>query len=108
MSTSPFMHMCLASVDHHLIISGRSISLKNPQQLLFTHLSHRNLIIVIHYCMACLNISYKDRSMYKLNSAARVVLQMSRFQHITSVLSELHWLPIQQLFSLETTLSFSY
>ena len=33
--------------------------------------------------------------MYVQNTAARVVLQMSRFQHITPVLCELHWLPIQ-------------
>ena len=37
--------LCLASVDHHFIISGTylelgSISLKNQQQLLFMHLSH--------------------------------------------------------------------
>ena len=29
------------------------------------------------------------------NTAAKVVLQMSRFQHITPVLNELHWLAIQ-------------
>ena len=40
-------HMCLASVDHHFIISGTYlefgiISLKNQQKLLFMRLSHRN------------------------------------------------------------------
>ena len=30
-----------------------------------------------------------------MNTAARVVLQVSKFQHITPVLCELHWLPIQ-------------
>ena len=29
------------------------------------------------------------------NTVARVVLQVSKFQHITPVLYELHWLPIQ-------------
>ena len=33
--------------------------------------------------------------MYVQNTAARVVLQVSKFQHITPVLFELHWLPIQ-------------
>ena len=49
---------------------------------------------LLHYYMACLSISYKDCNMYK-NTAARVVCQMSKFQHITPVLQELHWLPIQ-------------
>ena len=40
MSTCLLIHMCLASVDHHFIISGTY--LKNQQQLLFTHLSHQN------------------------------------------------------------------
>ena len=35
------------------------------------------------------------RLQYVQNTAARVVLQMSRFQHITPILCELHWLPIQ-------------
>ena len=33
--------------------------------------------------------------MYVQNTAARVVCQMSKFQHITPVLQELHWLLIQ-------------
>ena len=32
---------------------------------------------------------------YVQNTAARCVLQVSKFQHITPVLCELHWLPIQ-------------
>ena len=36
-----------------------------------------------------------QRLQYVQNTAARVVLQMSKLQHITHVLSELHWLPIQ-------------
>ena len=47
----------------------------------------------MHYYTAYLSISYKDCSMYK--TGARVVLQVSKFQHITPVLCELHWLPIQ-------------
>ena len=36
-----------------------------------------------------------QRLQYVQNTAARVVLQVSKFQHITPVLCELHWLPIQ-------------
>ena len=36
-----------------------------------------------------------QRLQYVQNMAARVVLQMSRFQHIITVLCELRWLPIQ-------------
>ena len=35
-----------------------------------------------------------QRLQYVQNMAARVVLQMSRFHHITPVLCEVHWLPI--------------
>ena len=36
-----------------------------------------------------------QRLQYVQNTAARVVLQVSKFQHITPVLCELYWLPIQ-------------
>ena len=36
-----------------------------------------------------------QRLQYVQNTAARVVLQVSKFQHITPVLCALHWLPIQ-------------
>ena len=36
-----------------------------------------------------------QRLQYVQNMAARVVLQVSKFQHITPVLCELYWLPIQ-------------
>ena len=39
-----------------------------------------------------------QRLQYVQNTAARVVLKMNRFQHITPVLCELHWLPIQNYF----------
>ena len=35
-----------------------------------------------------------QRLQYVQNTAATVVLQISRFQHITPVLCEVHWLPI--------------
>ena len=38
---------------------------------------------------------HPQSSHYLQNTAARVVLQVSKFQHISPVLCELHWLPIQ-------------
>ena len=51
-----------------------------------------------YYCNALLYGLPKyqlQRLRYVQNTAARVVLQVSNFQHITPVLCELHWLPIQ-------------
>ena len=99
MRTCLFMHMCLASVDHHFIISGTSLELgsillKNQQKLLFMHLSHQNWITVMHYIHGLPKYQLQ-RLQYVQNTGARVVLQVSKFQHITPVLCELHWLPIQ-------------
>ena len=52
----------------------------------------------LEYCNALLYGLPKyqlQRLQYVQNTAARVVLQVSKFQHITPVLCELHWLPIQ-------------
>ena len=52
----------------------------------------------LNYCNALLDGLPKyqlQRLQYVQNTAARVVLQVSKFQHITPVLCELHWLPIQ-------------
>ena len=52
----------------------------------------------IAYCNALLYGLPKyqlQRLQYVQNTAARVVLQVSKFQHITPVLCALHWLPIQ-------------
>ena len=52
----------------------------------------------LDYCHALLYGLPKyqlQRLQYVQNTAARVVLQVSKFQHITPVLCELHWLPIQ-------------
>ena len=52
----------------------------------------------LDYCYALLYGLPKyqlQRLHYVQNTAARVVLQVSKFQHITPVLLELHWLPIQ-------------
>ena len=52
----------------------------------------------LNYCNAllCGLPKYQlQRLQYVKNTVARVVCQMSKFQHITSVLQELHWLPIQ-------------
>ena len=52
----------------------------------------------LDYCNALLYRLPKyqlQRLQYVQNTAARVVLQVSKFQHITPVLCKLHWLPIQ-------------
>ena len=70
------------------------------------YLTKESAAVVVHafvtskldYCNALLYglPKYQLQSLqYVQNTAARVVLQMSRFQHITPVLCELHWLPIQ-------------
>ena len=70
------------------------------------YLTKESAAVVVHafvtskldYCNALLYGLPKyqlQRLQYVQNKAARVVLQMSRFQHITPVLCELHWLPIQ-------------
>ena len=60
--------------------------------------------IISYPYMQFVNVSFlcvpvhKDttqRLQYVQNMAARVVCQMSKFQYITPVLQELHWLPIQ-------------
>ena len=47
--------------------------------------------IIANYYTAYLSISYKDCSMYR----TRRLKLCCKFQHITPVLFELHWLPIQ-------------
>ena len=70
------------------------------------YLTKESAAVVVHafvtskldYCNALLcglPIYQLQRLQYVQNTAARVVSQMSSFQHITSVLSEHHWLPIQ-------------
>ena len=70
------------------------------------YLTKESAAVVVHafvtskldYCNALLHVlsTYQlQRLRYVQNTAVRVVLQMSRFQQITPVLCELHWLPIQ-------------
>ena len=59
---------------------------------------HAFIASKLDYCNALLYGLPKyqlQRLQYVQNTAARVVLQVSKFQHITPVLCELHWLPIQ-------------
>ena len=63
---------------------------------LYTHLS---LQIKIEYCNSLLfglpNVLLQ-RLQRVLNCAARVVYQSNKYDHITPLLMELHWLPVQQ------------
>ena len=71
-----------------------SISLTNQQQFVV----HAFATSKLDYCNALLYGLPKNHLQilrYVQNTSARVVLQMSRFQYISPVLCELHWLPIQ-------------
>ena len=59
---------------------------------------HAFVTLKLDYCNALLYGLSKyqlKRLQYVQNTGARFVLQVSKFQHITPVLCELHWLPIQ-------------
>ena len=50
------------------------------------------LTIVTHCSTVSLNVSFKR----VLNSAARLIHLTSRYEHVTPLLIQLHWLPIEQ------------
>ena len=99
MSTSFLVHVssiCRSSFYH----------LRKLFRIRNKHLTKESEAVVVHaivtskldYCNALLHGLPKyqlQRLQYVQNTAARVVLQMSRFDQITPVLCELHWLPIQ-------------
>ena len=64
-------------------------------QRLPNHSSPANLIIVIHYTMAFLKLTWIKIQRIQ-NSLARVVTNTSKFEQITPILKKLHWLPIKQ------------
>ena len=93
--------------------------LRNLFRIRNKHLTKESEAVVVHaivtskldYCNALLNGLPKyqlQRLQYVQNTAARVVLQMSRFHQITPVLCELHWLPIQYRFTFFTFASSVY
>ena len=92
------MHMCPASVDPLFIISGTYLELGSLTKESAELAVHAFVISKLDYCNSLLYGLPKyqlQRWQYVQNTAARVVLQVSKFQHITPVLFELHWLPIQ-------------
>ena len=61
----------------------------------------------MHFCLVCLTFLF---SVYNnvLNSAARVIAHSRKFDHITPLLIELHWLPVEQRIILVNGLAPSY
>ena len=55
-------------------------------------LSQAELTIAIVYCMVLQNIKSKNCNVF--NTCARLICNESKYCHITPLLMELHWLPI--------------
>ena len=81
--------------------------LSNPSRIR-KYLSKESAVVAVHafvtskldFCSALLYslLKYQLQRLQSVqNTVARVVCQMSRFQHITPVLQELHWQPINYL-----------
>ena len=56
-------------------------------------LSQAELTIAIVYCMVPRNIKLTNCNV--LNTCARLICNESKYCHLTSLLMELHWLPIE-------------
>ena len=46
--------------------------------------------------MVYLNISFKDFNVFIQNTASRLITFTKKCDHITSILKQLHWLPVNQ------------
>ena len=82
-----FPHPCLAP---HSVVSRRS----GPAEVVATAMVGSRL----DYCNSLLagtSVSNLSRLQLVQNTLASVVAQKSRFDHITPVLFELHWLPVR-------------
>ncbi len=58
------------------------------------HLWHQDLIIIMPYYMVY-QIWYCTKVQKNQNAAARVVIGTNKFEHITPVLNNLHWLSVK-------------
>ena len=76
----------------------RSVQHVLPTEAL-ERLVHAFITVRLDYCNAVL-VGISGKSLYKLqllqNSAARVVSRTNKYEHITPVLKNLHWLPVKQ------------
>ena len=66
--------------------------------------SRLNYCDSLYFCMSKQNIQKLQRVQ---NSLARAIAQTSKYQHITPVLKDLHWLPITQRLSIKFLFSIS-
>ncbi len=87
-------HLCKTSF-HHLRNIARlrpSLTIHDAEKLVHAFVSSR-----LDYCNALL-IGIPDKSIQKLqyiqNSAARILMRVRKYEHITPILQSLHWLPI--------------
>ena len=114
--------MSLVSTSFHVHVSSICRSsfyhLRNLFRIRDKYLTKESEAVVhaivtskLDYCNALLHglPKYQLQTLqYVQNTAARVVLQMSRFQKITPVLGEPHWLPIQYRITFITFASWVY
>ena len=63
-------------------------------------LSAKNWTTLNCYCMVCLPISWISYTELIQNTAARVVSFARKYDHITPVLLNLHWLPVRLIFKI--------
>ena len=87
-------HLCKASFYHLRNISKLrpTLTLADAEKLVHAFISSR-----LDYCNALLiGISSKSiqRLQYIQNSAARILLRVRKYDHITPILKTLHWLPV--------------
>ena len=69
-----------------------------PLNDLFMPLLHPNWTPITLYYMVCQNTAYRNSNIVQsaLNAAARLLTYTSRYDHITPVLAELHWLSVEK------------
>ncbi|KAI2653128.1 putative RNA-directed DNA polymerase from transposon BS [Labeo rohita] len=87
-------HLCKTSFHHHRNIARLrpTLTLHDAEKLVHAFVSSR-----LDYCNALL-IGIPSKSIAKLqhiqNSAARILMRVRKYEHITPILQSLHWLPI--------------
>ena len=88
-------HLCKTSFYHLRNIAKLrpTLSLSDAEKLVHAFVSSR-----LDYCNALL-IGIPSKSIQKLqyiqNSAARILMRVRKFDHITPILESLHWLPVE-------------
>ena len=60
------------------------------------HLLHAGWITATRFSTACRKIEFKSFNVFRTVLSARLVVNARRLDHITPVLRDLHWLPVEQ------------